>query len=93
MSKYSPTLIKELILWRDISDYNSTIFHAIANNGYGYELIDFFSEFAELKMKDDMLSFITKSVNDRLNSCLHVASRENNFKFLEKLISNEVIIR
>ena len=74
--------VKDLILWKDPLDRNSSLLHAIAENK-GVD--DMLNTFMQLVKPSDVEAWVTDK-NCYGQTCLHVAAINTNGVFLEKLL-------
>ena len=81
---------RELMLWQDPDLHCFNIAHAIAFFENGIEVFDLLINCKHFPMKNQILSFFIQSLEDRGNSCLHLASQRGNHEFLNRILSDEV---
>ena len=90
-TKLSLLVLKELMLWHNPEFHNYNIAHAIARYGVGIKLLDLFIECKEFSLKNEMLAYFLQSLDDKGNTCFHLAASEDNLAFLERVLHTKVL--
>ena len=89
-NEFPLAILKELMLWQNPDFHNFNILHAIAEFGYGIQLIDIFVKCQDFEKKKDFITFFMEALDKRGNSYLHLAASQNNSELLSKILSYEV---